>query len=176
MSNMLLDHDHAELDEELARFFTAISEGEIERSFKHLDVFWARLAMHIRAENLHLFPALLRASYDPHCPADAPVPEAVDAAIVKLRDDHDFFMKEITAAVKVLRELQRGDVVPAASTLTKIGEQMSCVSERLEKHNVLEETEVYPWTTALLDETGQSSLSTKIQQELKNLPPRLQKS
>ncbi len=29
--------------------------------FEKLDIFWARLAMHIRAEHLHLFPVTLKA-------------------------------------------------------------------------------------------------------------------
>lgn len=175
MKNMLLDHDHAELDSELAGFFSALSEGDVARSFKHLDVFWARLAVHIRAENLHLFPTLLRASYSPHSPADAPAPEVVHTAIATLRDDHDFFMKEITAAVKAMRDLVKANEPPDAATLTSVRERMDRVSRRLEEHNALEESEVYRWVLVLLDEAECLSLNDHIQRELENLPPRLRK-
>lgn len=58
----LLAHDHSELDSTLAGLVSALFEGDAARSLERLDLFWARLAMHIRAENLYLFPALLRAA------------------------------------------------------------------------------------------------------------------
>ena len=57
----LLAHDHSELDALLAAAFSALAAGPVERGFEAVDVFWARLAMHIRAEHLHLFPAVLGA-------------------------------------------------------------------------------------------------------------------
>ena len=57
----LLAEDHAALGELLRAFLTQLDEGDTAGAFVHLDLFWARLAMHIRAENLHLFPAILNA-------------------------------------------------------------------------------------------------------------------
>lgn len=59
--NESLASDHAELDELLGELFAAFEAGEIELIYRTLDLFWARLAMHIRAEHLHLFPAILGA-------------------------------------------------------------------------------------------------------------------
>jgi hypothetical protein len=56
-----------------------------------------------------------------------------------------------------------------------VREQMARVSQRLETHNALEESQVYHWAAALLDEPEQKALSESIQRELDNLPPRLRK-
>jgi len=58
--NDLLGHDHTDLGESLSELFAALNAGDVEKSYERLDMFWARLAMHIRAEHLHLFPAILR--------------------------------------------------------------------------------------------------------------------
>lgn len=173
---MLLAHDHSELDAMLSRVFAALADADGERAFHNLDEFWARLAMHIRAENIHLFPALLQASDSPQQVADAPNREAVQEMIVRLRDDHDFFMSELTAAMKELRELRRGNRPDASSVFAKVREQIVRVSERLETHNALEESQVYHWADALLDQPEQKTLSESIQRELENLPPRLRKT
>jgi len=172
MKNMLLAHDHSELDSGLVRVFSAIVDGEVEQSFNHLDFFWARLAMHIRAENVHLFPTLLRAAERPERGADVPVLEVLQAAIARLRDDHDFFMNEITAAVKELRELRRGQRQHAAAVFAEVRERLTEVSRRLETHNAIEETEVYLWAGVFLDGPEQNVLVQNIQRELDNFPPR----
>ena len=61
----LLGHDHSELDELLGAFFAAVEKGDLDQSFDTLDVFWARLAVHIRTEHLHLFPTLIAAVENP---------------------------------------------------------------------------------------------------------------
>ncbi len=59
MSDMLTG-DHLELDALLAELFLAFRDGDVELIYQRLDIFWARLVMHIRAEHLHLFPAINR--------------------------------------------------------------------------------------------------------------------
>lgn len=172
---MLLAHDHTELDTTLAIVFSALADSEVERAFTNLDVIWARLAMHIRAENIHLFPALLRASEIPERSSKIPTLETVQAAVAQLRIDHDFFMSEITAAMKELRALRRDESLDSSAILAKVREQLVRVSQRLETHNAHEESQVYHWAAALLDESEQKALSEKIQRELDNLPPRLRK-
>lgn len=175
MKNMLLAHDHSELDAGLAHVFSSLADGRVEQSFKHLDLFWARLAMHIRAENIHLFPTLLRAVERPGRETNAPAPETVQAAVARLRHDHDFFMSEITAAVKELRELRRGHRQDATAVFAEVRERMTGVSQRLETHNAFEESEVYHWTGAMLNSPEQEALAQSIQRELDNLPPRFKK-
>ena len=57
----LLEDDHAALGELLAELDSELAKPNFVRGFELLDLFWARLAVHIRAENLHLFPALANA-------------------------------------------------------------------------------------------------------------------
>jgi len=57
-SQRLVD-DHIALDEVLKQLKEMLTGGDIEASHARLDLFWARLAVHIRAEHLHLFPVVL---------------------------------------------------------------------------------------------------------------------
>jgi hypothetical protein len=57
----LLERDHEELDGVLGELLLALDHGERDESFARLDLLWARLAIHIRAEHLCLFPAILDA-------------------------------------------------------------------------------------------------------------------
>lgn len=52
-----LADDHGALDEVLSQLWKALDTGDVLVSHDKLDLFWARLAVHIRAEHLHLFPA-----------------------------------------------------------------------------------------------------------------------
>lgn len=176
MSNRILAHDHSELDTALADTLAPLDAGDAQRSFHHLDVFWARLAVHIRAENTQLFPALLRAAQEPGYGSSDLTQDTVQAAIAMLRDDHDFFMKELTALVKRLRELRRDDLEDAKPIMKSVRKQLENIKQRLERHNELEESKVYEWAGALLDEPAQKTLSENIQRDLENLPSRLRKA
>ncbi|HZR04846.1 MAG TPA: hemerythrin domain-containing protein [Candidatus Udaeobacter sp.] len=169
---MLLAHDHSELDAALAAFCSALGAGDVEQSLRNLDLFWARLAMHIRAENLHLFPALLDASETASRRAGVPAQETVQEIINRLRADHDFFMSELAVGMKQLRELRRAERHDATPVLAKVREQMSRVRSRIEAHNDLEESQVYHWAGAFLDASEQNALNEKLQRELNNLPSR----
>ena len=56
-----LAHDHAELGKLLGEVKAALDNKDVARTNASLDLFWARLAIHIRAEHLHVFPALVDA-------------------------------------------------------------------------------------------------------------------
>jgi hypothetical protein len=172
----LLAHDHSELDVALAGLLSALADGDAARALEVLDLFWARLAMHIPAENLHLFPALLRSAEANRRStpiAAVPEPKEIQNVIAQLRGDHDFFMSELTEGVKQLRALcGRG----SAEGLRQVREIIDGVSRRLEVHNALEESRVYGWAGLLLDATQQKDLNENIRRELENLPPRLRKS
>jgi hemerythrin-like domain-containing protein len=171
---MLLAHDHSKLDAALAAVFSALAAGDVERSFRNLDLFWAYLAVHIRAENICLFPTLLQASEQSQQTDSVPARETVREIIARLRADHDFFMSELARAMKQLRELHRSDRQDSAPILAKVQEQMSHVHDRLEAHNALEESRVYQWAGALLDESEQKALNEKLALELNNVPARFQ--
>jgi hypothetical protein len=51
-----LADDHAALDEVLRQLQEPLDTADVAASHAQLDLFWARLAVHIRAEHLHLFP------------------------------------------------------------------------------------------------------------------------
>jgi hypothetical protein len=171
----LLAHDHSDLDAAFAGLVSALADGNAARSLERLDFFWARLAIHIRAENLHLFPTLLQAaeaSRGSTRPAGLPEPEEMQTIVAQLRDDHDFFMSELTAAVKQLRALCRSD---RPGGLREVREKIDAVRRRLDAHNALEESRVYHWAALLLDPPAQKVLNENIRRELENLPSRFRK-
>src|SRR6185369_7637975 len=104
---MQLLHDHAELGNLLNQLEAALEANDVEQTHSTLDLFWARLAMHIRAEHLHLFPAILRALNETDRVNSGTTPSKSQAvnAIEQLRSDHDFFMHELGRAMATMREL-----------------------------------------------------------------------
>lgn len=156
-----LGKDHAELDELLKDLFAGLRKNDVEASFRALDLFWARLALHIRAEHLHLFPALLNSENTARA-------DSLPAALTELRADHDYFMHELADAVKQMRAaIAAGEEdVPAG-----VRSIIAAVALRLARHNQIEESRIYPlagsFPAATLDD-----LDEKIDKELKNLPPR----
>lgn len=159
MSKVLVD-DHAELDQLLEGAFAAIETGNASVVFDRVDLFWARLAMHIRAEHLHLFPAILNAVRE-----DATdLRERAERKINELQDDHNFFMRELLSAIKILRGPE--------TDLTEIRKLLKNTRRRLDPHNAIEETEVYGWAEKFLDPADNVELQAAMQRELENLPPR----
>src|SRR5688572_4473628 len=139
--SILLVGDHAEVDALFRDLSHAFDRGDARAVFEKLDYLWARLAVHIRAEHLHLFPALLAAAAAaPDVGTDdAPAPEEVRAAVARLRADHDFFMHELAAAVNAARELAAQDDPPAPERVASIRGRAFEVAARLVEHNRLEE-------------------------------------
>lgn len=89
--NNVLTQDHFELDELLVKLTTALEEGNAAQIYERLDLFWARLAMHIRAEHLHLFPSILNACKNrQQISRRVPPPEVVANKLTALQSDHNF--------------------------------------------------------------------------------------
>lgn len=145
-----LSDDHEAVGEVLAQLLTALQNHDVQTSRAKLDLLWARLAVHIRAEHLHLFPAIA-----------ARVSEA-GPVIENLRADHDFFMRELAGAVGVFRE----------STLTQVLDTVREVEKRLASHNEIEEQQVYHWAGSVLTDSEQTALAARINAELEKHPPR----
>jgi hemerythrin-like domain-containing protein len=173
---MLLEHDHSELDELLADSFRNLAAADVPRSFEKLDLFWARLAIHIRAEHLHLFPTLLHSlrSHDQSKKAGSRRPslETVEKTIARLREDHDFFMTELGVAVKQLRDIRPETHRDKPALIEKVRKKIAAVSERLKTHNELEESNVYPLAETLLTPAECVILNEKMRKELENVPQR----
>jgi hemerythrin-like domain-containing protein len=172
--NYLLTHDHSDLDELLDRIFAAFEGSDTEQVYQTIDVFWARLAMHIRAEHLHLFPAILGALESSKHPKENRVPnfEVVRKVIASLHEDHDFFMGELAGAIKQMRDLREKDNKDSANRLLTVRETITVIKGRLETHNEREETDVYGWAERLLNQSELADLNGRMQKELDNLPPR----
>ena len=157
---ILLRSDHVELDALLTDVSVALDSGGSDRVYNALDLFWARLAMHIRAEHVRLFPAIAaavgqRAEF-------AEVPGLID----DLRHDHDFFMRELARSIKILRSSEK-------DSLTKVRDVLDRVRERLVEHDQIEEEKIYKLAAAgLVSPKTITALHRSIQMELSNLPPR----
>lgn len=157
----ILGSDHAELDKLLADVLWAFHESDHDTIFTKLDYFWARLAMHIRAEHLHLFSSLLKAR--------GQTCEAVEM-IRSLREDHDFFMRELADAVKVLRK-SIGD--GKAGDMSLASKKNEAVAARLKRHNTMEEQHIYTCVEELVGDA--ECLEAAVKLELDKLPRRFVK-
>jgi hypothetical protein len=169
----LLAADHAELDGLLRALRAELEGGDAAAALARLDLFWARLAMHIRAENLHLFPAILAALSGDEARRDQTTPsrEEARADIARLRGDHDFFMHELAGAVKAMRGLKHGGV-REGNVLGDVNRVVRTLDGRLAAHNRLEEERVYRLPAVLLTAAEQAELAARVRRELDNLPPR----
>lgn len=169
--NQLLTADHRELDVLLERLYSAIDGGIPREIFEKLDIFWARLAIHIRAEHLRLFPAILSAVKTQDQRNGSESLESVKSTLARLQKDHDFFVRELAAAMI----LARRSVVEnnnTAETLTKIRNIVAEVHALLETHNEIEEAHVYFLAEDHIDSSEKEDLREMIRKELDNLPPR----
>ena len=156
-----LADDHHAVSEVLEQLLTALASKDVQASYARLDLLWARLAVHIRAEHLHLFPAIV-----------AKLSEA-QPTIDRLRADHDFFMRELARAIGILRELPQAVVTASEQAkLAAVGNTVRDIETRLATHNELEENQIYRWSSTILTEPEQLELLARINAELENRPPR----
>jgi hemerythrin superfamily protein len=161
----LLSDDHQAVAEILKQLLAALRNNDVQASYSKLDLMWARLAVHIRAEHLHLFPAVINCS--------APATSDAESVVEQLRADHDFFMRKLAGAVNILRELREQPDSPERRTrLTAILNVVLEVESRLSNHNEMEENQIYRWANTLLTEPEQEDLAARINAELENRPPR----
>jgi len=164
----LLSNDHRAVNDLLSQLVTALSHKDVQSSLSFLDLLWARLAVHIRAEHLHLFPAVVNRLAETRTEAGSSLDEA-RALVEGLRTDHEFFMVELAREIGVLRELTTtNDQIKLAA----VGDAVRTVKQRLMTHNQIEENQIYRWVKTLLTEPEQRELASLINSELENRPPR----
>ena len=162
----LLIGDHTAVDKILKQLQSALHRGDLEVAHKELDLFWARLAVHIRAEHLHLFPTVLADLEN----AALDEPQTV---VMQLRQDHDFFMRELALAVEIMRELLAfPQQVNLQERLNNVKRIVLEVERRLIKHNELEENHIYHWAATLLNSHEQANLAKLVTAELEKRPSR----
>ncbi len=168
----LLEADHASLGQLLSELYAELSAPNIARASELLDLFWARLAVHIRAENLHLFPALANASASLFTgQGSLPTAEEAHNMLFRLRSDHNFFMTELALMVKVMREM-RGSQLVSVEEARDLRQRLTTIAKRLEAHNRLEEEQTYLWPSLLFNEQTVAELGDRLRHELNNLPVR----
>jgi len=169
-----LADDHSALDEVLREFRKALDTGDVATIHARLDLFWARLGVHIRAEHLHLFPAIINGlSNMTDDQTGAPTRNEGRLAVKRLRADHDFFMHELAQAIGILRDLVKAtDRRAIDEGMRVVREAVLEIEKRLIIHNELEETQIYRWAETILSEQEQAELATRINAELANRPPR----
>jgi hypothetical protein len=172
---VLLEHDHASLGQLLTELDAEMAKPNIARAFELLDLLWARLAVHIRAEHLHLFPALTEAPAS-RFTGEGGLPTFAEAqnVLAHLRSDHDVFMKELALMMKAMGAMI-GNQLANVEEVEDWRQRLTKIADRLEAHNLLEEHQVYTWPTLLFDQPKLAALRARIAHELNNLPPRFAK-
>lgn len=162
--------DHAELDRIMGEGERALTTGDARAALESLDLLWARLAVHIRAEHHVLFEVLsdaVRAS------GGDPGPEEVESTLLRLREEHDIFMTELADAVNALKRAgAEGNETVGGDVLQTVQSHLDTVRERMPDHNALEEERVYRWLGELLPLDQQDNARERMATELRNLPPR----
>jgi iron-sulfur cluster repair protein YtfE (RIC family) len=168
----LLEDDHESLGQLLTELDAELAKHNFPRAFELLDLFWARLAIHIRAEHLHLFPALTNARASLFTGKGAlPTRDEANTVLVTLRSDHDFFMKELAGMVKSARRVRAGQAEDF-NVAEELGRRLTVIRKRLEAHNRVEEERAYAWPALIFDEPTIAELAERLRRELDNLPPR----
>jgi hemerythrin superfamily protein len=168
-----LSDDHRAVNEVLQQLLAALSNNDVRSSYEYLDLLWARLAVHIRAEHLHLFPTVMNRLAEPVSDAAGSRFEEAQTMIENLREDHDFFMRELAGAIAVLRDISATTTTENnESKLAKIADTVRAIEKRLISHNEIEENHVYRWASTILTEREQRELSSRISAELENRPQR----
>jgi len=143
--------DHREIDHLFREARAAVEQGLQAEAHRALDRIWMRLAVHIRAEHKVLFPAVAEVRPD------------LEAALQAMREDHDFFMATLAAAVNVLNG-------PAVNW-TAVRFATGSVQQRLASHNALEEERIYPLAEQFPEERRRR-LAGDVARELAALPER----
>lgn len=167
---LLLETDHWSLRDLLNTLQTQLSAQKFSESFQSLDLFWARLALHIRSEQLQLFPALASADKRSFDKDGLPSYEEAQLVLSKLREDHHFFMRELADLVNLMRD---SDASSANETIAEVRARIKTIVKRLEMHDWIEQKQVYRWPALLFDELKLEQLANEIKRELENFPPRL---
>jgi septal ring factor EnvC (AmiA/AmiB activator) len=90
---------------------------------------------------------------------------------MRLRSDHDFFMKELAQMMKAGREIVAKQP-RHTKELEALRKRLATIAKRLEAHNLLEERLAYRWPALLFEKKTVAALRNRLRHELENLPPR----
>lgn len=120
---------------------STLNHGHVDAIYAELDRFWAKLAVHVRAEHLHLFPTVLHGLTEPAAVALS-VPTLAEARIniERLRADHDFLMRQLSTEVEAIRDLINTRETILENGLSAVRTTILDIEQRLEHHNQIEES------------------------------------
>jgi hemerythrin superfamily protein len=173
MVKEFLEHDHQSLSVLLDKLDGSFELSDPAQAYELLDLFWARLATHIRAENLCLFPAILNADPELFHQRGLSSIDQVRVAIARLREDHNFFMDELAEAVKIMREVvSQPEANGTRLLIDQARHKIAAVKQRLVEHNTVEEEQVYQWPAALLSPQEVARLTAEVRRQAETLPHR----
>jgi len=162
--------DHEDINALMDRLDPALEAGDPEAALRQLDVLWARLGVHIRSEHLLTFEALREAR-----PSGSDVSEGeLEETHLRLREDHDLFMRELSAVAKLLKE-HRGineDAPMPAGMTDHVREHLDRVLRVLDTHTGVEEQRGYPWREKWLSPEKQEMIREQMRYQLDNVPAR----
>jgi hypothetical protein len=132
--------EHAALDEVLSQLRKALDTGDVAVSHARLDLFWARLAVHIRAEHLNLFPAVINGLLCSSAEQTFSLTlSEAQTSVERLRADHDFFMHGLAQAIGILRDLLKAtDRHAVDDGIRTVRDAVLEIEKRLVIHNELE--------------------------------------
>jgi len=162
------------LGEILDQLKIQLTKPDLPLAFETLDLLWASLAVHIRAENICLFPAVLNAPRNKFGESNnMPDFEQVKATVDDLRSDHNHFMSELGVAMKEMRSLiVHPEHYSVAGVVAVLRRRLDNLEELLERHNEKEEELIYLWPSLLLDDESLSQLELGLVTQIENMPPR----
>lgn len=171
MLKSLMEQDHAEVDELYSAALDALDARDRQASLQRVDLFWARIAMHIRAEHLHLFPTVLRLADATGGGGPETSLSDLPNVIERLRRDHNEFMDELIRTMKLIRASAAED--DGRSEILKLArESLASVHRALEQHNRIEEERIYSLEELLNASGNANQLERLLRHEITNLPPR----
>lgn len=169
-----LKTDHQVLDEMLNQLTIQLAKPDLAWAFENLDLLWGSLAVHIRAENICLFPAILNAPRE-RFGTNNSIPPYVEAraTVEQLRIDHNSFMNELGQAMKELRAMIiRPESYSVEVTVCDLRKRIGLFADALHRHTEIEEKQVYLWPALLLDQDSLERLKVGVRSEIENLPAR----
>jgi hypothetical protein len=167
-----LKGDHEVLDGMLNQLVIQLGKPDLPWAFESLDLFWASLAIHIRAENICLFPAILNAPRDRFGKRGVPSYEEARAIIEQLKNDHNFLMTQLGDSMKGLRAMILHPEYSVGISISELRDRIATVGDRLYKHKAVEEEKVYLWPAVLLNEDSLEQLNAGVATEIQNMPSR----
>ncbi len=166
----VLINDHESLNKLLLELMGLVRRSDFRWSFELLDLFCAQLAVHIRAENVCLFPAILNAPNNRFTEAGLEI-TALRETIEKLKHQHSMLTEELKKSASLMRELldnvENGENGGLTDAMAK---SLTAVGILLAEHQELEEREVCPAAKLVLDPAEFVRLEEAVEQETHKLP------